>query len=92
MEPNWMLARTKCASVGENWSRVGSLHSQVSESDTWGVLSDKARLLWRLRGICSLDCACLCDLCCTVLYCVHISEVPTRAVRISPSYRYRGQP
>lgn len=67
MEPNWMLARSECVSVREESSHQ-SLHSQKSVSLTLGVLSDKARLLWRLRGMRSLaDCACLsrCVLCTT---------------------------
>lgn len=76
MEPNWMLARRKLASVER---RAESLHSPLkSESDTLRVLSDKARLLWRLRGMRSLGCA------------VHFSEVPAQAVRSTPSCRYQG--
>lgn len=49
MGPNWMLAGRKCVSVGEE-SRQQTVGTLNPVSLTIRLLSDKARLLWRLRG------------------------------------------
>lgn len=72
------------------WRGEQTVCTVKSVSLTLGVLSDKARLLWRLRGIRSLGCACPRVVCCNVLHlCAHL-EVPGQAVQSTPSRKYQG--